>query len=64
MKKNAFSRARNTIRRLELDISENTVWRRLDDTGMYKYRAIKNPFLSTKNQKHIWSSQKLTEIGW
>ena len=42
VKKNPFASARDKIRKLKLDISENIVRRRLDDAGLYNYRATKN----------------------
>ena len=51
VKKNPFASARETIRELQLDISENTVRRRLDHAGLHSYRAAKKPFISAKNRK-------------
>ena len=63
MKTNSFASARDTIRESELDNSENIVRRRLDDAGLYSYRAGKKPIHIAKEPKSTFGvrqgSQKL-----
>ena len=64
LKKNPFASASDTIRKSELDIAENTVMQCLDDAGLYGYHAAnKEHSYWQRFEKHVWSSQRLTEIG-
>ena len=63
VKKNPFVNARDTIRKLKLDISENTVLRRLDNAWFYSYHAAKNLSNRQRTKNRVWSSQRLTELG-
>ena len=51
MKKNPFANSRDTIRKLEFNILENIVRRRLDVAELYSYCAAKKLFMSAKNRK-------------
>ena len=73
MKKNPFASARDTIRKLELNVLENTVRRHLDDAGLYSYSAAKKPFKSEKNRKarlefakahRNWTVEQWRRIVW
>ena len=58
MKKNPFAGARDTIRKSELDISENTVKQRLDDTGLYSYYAANKTIYIGKEPKSSFGVRK------
>jgi transposase len=73
VKVNPFASARDTIRHLELDVSESTVKRRLLLAGLSSYRAAKKPFISPKNRKarlefakrHLyWTVEQWRRILW
>ena len=58
---------------MELDISENTLRRSLDDVELYSYRAARNSFISVKNRKarlefakvyRSWIVEQLRQTLW
>ena len=51
IKKNPFDSANDTIQKLKLLVSENTVCRRFQLSGLLGLRAAKKPFISPKNRK-------------
>ena len=51
VKKNSFDSANDTIQKLKLSVSENIVCRRLELSGLLRFRAPKKPFISPKNRK-------------
>ena len=64
-KKNQFANTRNTIRELELDISENTA-KKYGDVWMMQGCIVsvqqKKHSYRQRTEKHVWSSPRLTEI--
>lgn len=50
-KKHPFDSAKEIIRVLDLDISADTVRRRLSDAGLKCFRSAKKPFISEKNRE-------------
>ena len=51
IKKNPFDSANDTIQKLKLSVSKNTVCRWLQLSGLLSFRAAKKLFISPKNRK-------------
>ena len=73
VKKHPFATARDVIKELELKVSKNTVRRRLDIAGLFRYKAAKKPFISEKHRKarlefaHThknWTVEQWSHILW